>query len=163
MTVRIPKQSNDREIFRELHNIMEVFRSIFANDPEVCRNIDDNYEKILMADLRLVPEQYDQDILQYVKAVKLIVSNINYRAIHEGIKTIVPEYSRISFVIDSYAGAEQVLFKYSMSRTDRLRITNVMTKLRPIFACIDRVCSMPFQVIENIIAITDTTYGDILG
>lgn len=153
----------EREILTELHVILEMFRTVFAEDKQICKAIDENYEKILVADLRLVPVQYDTDILQYVKVVKLVLANINFKAIRDGLHKITPNYRDLGVIVNSYHGAEQVLDRFNMPRTDRLRATNILTKLRPLFACIDRVFCIPFRVMDTVVAISDNTYGDILA
>lgn len=152
----------DREILVELHTILEMFRTVFAEDKHICKSIDENYEKILMADLRMVPVQYDEDILQYVKATKLVLANINFKAIRDGLGDVTPNYRSMGIIINSYNGAEKVLDRFNMSTTDRLRLTNILTKLRPLFACIDRVFYIPFRVIETVVAISDRRYDNLL-
>lgn len=139
-----------------------MFRTVFSDDKHICKSIDENYEKILIADLRLVPVQYDADILQYVKAVKLVLANINFRAIRDGLGDITPNYREMGLILNSYNGAERVLDRFNISSTDRMRLTNILVKLRPLFACIDRVFYVPFKVIDTVVAISDNTYGDIL-
>lgn len=152
----------NRELLSELHSIMEVLRSVFTDDKVISRSIDESYEKVLIEDLKLVPEQFDEEILQYVKAVKIIVANINYRNIYDGLKTLGPKGENVGFETDTYYGAEKILSKFDMSRSDRARIMNVMIKLKPIFVCLDRIFMVPFKMLRKVVEMNDDRYGDIL-
>lgn len=162
MSVKLTKAIENRELLVELHNIMELFRTIFADDKLVCRNIDENYEKILISDIRLIPCQYDREILQYVKTIKLVAVNINYTAILQGMADIDPDYKSMSLEFDSYKGAENILERLNIPKIDKLKVTNVMTKLRPLFSCVDKIFQMPFRVLTNITHLTSDKYNDIL-
>lgn len=162
MSVKLPKKHDEREIIRELHSIMDIFRTIFRDDKMICRNIDENYEKILISDIRLIPEQYDEDIMLYVNTVKLFVTNINYKNIIEGIRVLNPNYKLMGFEVNSYKGAELILNKIILDKTDRLMVTNILTKLRPLFTCVDKIFMIPMNVLGNIADLSNEKYADLI-
>lgn len=154
--------SSQRRILIELHEIMNLFRTIFADDKLVCRNIDESYERVLMRDLNLVPVQFDADILKIINYVKLVVTNINFTNIVAGMKSIDPDYKAMGIEFDSYSLAEKILSKVQIDKADKFKINNVMTKLRPIFACVDKIFAMPYSVMTNISNLSNDKYNDLL-
>lgn len=162
MSINIPNIKNDRALIRELHDIMDLFRTIFSDDKVICKNIDESYEKILISDIRLIPQQYDAEIMSYISAIKLIISNVNFTNILNGMKEILPNHKSLSVDVNSYKVGEMIVNKLDMSKTDRLLVFNVLTKLRPIFACVDKVFQLPFAVLTKISNMCDTQYSDLL-
>lgn len=160
--MNISRKVEERQLFVKLHEILNIFRTIFSNDKSIIRSIDDSYEKILITDLKMVPVQYDEDILRYVKWVTLIVTNVNFANILAGMKEIDPDYKSMGFETNSLIGFENFLGKMQMERSDRYRINNILVKLRPIFACVDKVFATPYNTLQSVVHMTSNKYDDLL-
>lgn len=165
-TCKKQHKNNDRIIFGELHEIMNLFRTIFVDDKSICNCIDDNYEIVLINDMRLIPEQYDEMILKYIRVLKVILKHVNFSAIHDElteIGKIDPSMMNFSLMIDSYSLVEQGITKLNIPRTDKLKMSNIMTKLRPLFACVDKVFLSPMSTLKSISELGDMNkYDDLL-
>lgn len=163
MSIKKSSSNSDREIIVELRNLMNLFRTIFSDDKFVCKNIDETYEAILISDLKLIPRAYDKDIMACFKIIKIVVTNIDYAKIYAGINELDPEYRNLGLEVDSYHAAEKWLSRIQIDKLDKLRITNIMTKLRPLFACVDKIFQVPQGFLRNVTMLTDkNTYNDII-
>ena len=151
----------DRKIFTELHKVLDVFRTIFRDDKRVCLSIDESYEETLIYELEAVPEQFDEMILKYLKFVKVIVNNVNFKQLAKELEALNDD-SIPHLEINSLNTFEEALNKVSMNKVNRARIMNLSTKLKPLFTCVDKVVSMPIQVLKRIGELNDKSYADIL-
>lgn len=151
----------NRKIFSELHNTLNIFRTIFRDDKYVCSSIDESYEDILIYELESVPEQFDDLILKYLNFIKVVAGNVNFKKLAEELDKLNDD-SIPHFEINSLYALEQGLNNLNLTKANRARVLNIVTKLKPIFACVDRVVGMPIQVLKRIGELTDNSYDDIL-
>lgn len=151
----------NRKIFSELHNALNIFRTIFRDDKYVCSSIDESYEETLIYELESVPEQFDDLILKYLNFVKVVAGNVNFKKLAEELDKLNDD-SIPHLEINSLYALEQGLDNLNLTKANRARVLNIVTKLKPMFACVDKVVSMPIQVLRRIGELTDNSYKDIL-
>ena len=150
-----------RKIFSELHKALDMFRTVFRDDKYVCSSIDESYEETLIYELESVPEQFDELILKYLNFVKVVAGNVNFKKLARELDELNDD-SIPHFEINSLYAFEQGLSKLSLTKTNRARVLNIVTKLKPIFACVDKIVCMPIQVLKRIGELTDNSYNNIL-
>lgn len=151
--------SLNRPIFREIHQIFDVIRQLVHDNRVLYNSIDEAYESILLDDLKLVPEQFDSDILKIVRAVKTIFTNINYKNISQGIDDITGGI--LSFNLNTFEQFKKGFEKIEMPRKDKSRILNIVSKFRPLFSAIDAMLAEPLVYIRRAAALSDNQYDDI--
>lgn len=154
-------QKYSRKIFSELHTVLDVFRTIFRDNKRICASIDDSYEEALVMELQMVPEQFDEMILKYLKFVKVIANNVNFKKLALELEALNDD-SIPHIELNSMNEVKEGLSKLNLDRKDRAKIMNMIQKFAPIFKCVDHVVSMPIEVLKRIGELTDKSYCDIL-
>lgn len=150
----------NRPILDEIHNAFNVIRQLVHDNRTIYDSIDEAYEEVLIQDLKLVPEQYDDDILKIIRSVKVILTNINYTAISQGIDDITG--GMLHFSVNTYNEFKEGLDKISMNKKDKSRINNLVSKFRPLFRAIDNMLAEPLVYIRKAAQLSNTQYDDIL-
>ena len=151
--------ASNRVILQEVHNAFNVVRQLVHDDRSLYSSIDEAYESILIEDLKLVPEQYDEDILKIIRSVKLILTNINYSNISKGIDDITGGF--LHFNVNTYEEFKKGLNKIDMVKKDRLRLLNLVSKFRPLFTAIDAMLAEPLIYIKKAAQLSNNQYSDI--
>ena len=142
--------TSPRKLIVELHNILELFRSIFEDDKSILNSIDDSYEEVLITQLRLVPEQFDDLILQYINIAKALGNNINFTNLGKKLDELNDQGQLPVFNISSLDMIKTGCNALSMVKKDKMRVLNILIKLGPIFKCVDKLCTMPINIIKRI-------------
>ena len=137
-----------RKLIEEVHNALQIFRTLLQDNKNLCSKIDDNYEELLLNDLQTVPEQYDKDILNGLKILKTFINNINFMKISEELSNL----SGINMNIDlnTFHIFESMIGKLEMSKKDRARIMNIISKFKPLFECVDKLLAKPVELVRKI-------------
>lgn len=141
---------SNRQLLVELHNTLEVFRTIFADDKSIYNSIDESYEEILMHELAVVPEQFDIMIIQYISIVKVLATNINFRTLANTLDEMNKNHELPTIKIDTMDMITMGFKALNLSKGNLARILNITLKLRPIFKCMDRLFNMPIGVLKKI-------------
>ena len=149
----------NRPILNEIHSAFNIVRQLVHDNRTLYDSIDESYEEILIEDLKLVPEQYDEDILKIIRSVKIILSNINYSAISQGIDDITG--GMLHFNVNTYNEFKEGLNKIDMNKKDKARINNIVSKFRPLFSSIDAMLAEPLVYIRKAAQLSNTQYDDI--
>lgn len=147
-----------RNLKNEIHSIINFFRTIFSDDRDITNEIDETYEEVILGEIDLVPQQFDEDILKYFKIFKIVIFNINYGCILKELNTF--DIPRLN--IDSFNMVSEGLNSIVIDRKNKLRVINILTKFKPIFKCIDKVISMPINILKKINNMMSDKYNDIL-
>lgn len=143
---RTPK----RLIFKELHEILNIFRTIFVDEKSIYNEIDEVYEETLVSSLQMVPEQFDELIMKYINLVKVLVNNINFDKLSNDLERFDGEYDIPHIEINSIKLFEEGLNNTTVSKINKARTMNIVNKLVPIFKCVDVIISMPKKVLRKI-------------
>ena len=151
--------NSSRVIFKEIHDAFVIVRQLVSDNLCLYDSIDEAYESVLLNDLKLVPEQYDSRILQIIRAVKVIFININYSAISQGIDDITG--GMLSFCVNTYEEFKRGLEHIEMTKKDRLRLFNIVSKFKPLFSAIDAMLAEPIKYIRKAAALSDNSNADI--
>ena len=150
---------SNRLMLNEIHNIFTVIRQLVSDNRVLHDSIDSAYEEVLLSDLRLIPEQYDQDIMNIINSVKIILSNINYSAISQGINDLMGGI--LHFNVNTYEEFKAGFSKINMTNKDKIRIMNIVSKFRPLFTCIDTMLADPIVYIRKAAQLSNNDYNDI--
>ena len=148
-----------RPILNEIHTIFNVIRQLVHDNRTLYDSIDEAYESVLIEDLKLIPEQYDEDILKIIRSVKVIFSNINYSAISQGIDGITG--GMLHFDVNTYNKFKEGFNKIDMNKKDKARINNIVSKFKPLFNAIDSMLAEPLVYIRKAAQMSSSQYDDI--
>ena len=151
--------NSPRTIYRELHTVFMIVRQLMSDNLCILNSIDEAYEHVLFMNLELVPEQFDDDILKTFNAIKAILSNINFSAISAAIDDITGGV--LSFRVDTYAMFNEAFNKFSMDKREKLRVQNIVSKFKPLFAAIDAMLASPLTYIRKVAAMSDASHANV--
>lgn len=148
MSRRSEERNKERRLISEVHNILQLFRTLLQSDLNICREIDESYEETLIQSIQAVPEQYDEKILDVLDVIKIFINNINFVKIGEELARFGKNH--VKFDLNTYQLFEDGMNKVEMSRKDKARIMNITTKFRPIFECVNKLLSRPVDLVRKI-------------
>ena len=151
--------TSDRQVFNEIHNIFNIVRQLVYENRVLYDSIDESYEEVLTNDLKLVPEQFDSYILKAINTVKLVVSNINFTNISNGINDIYT--SVLHFHVNTFNKFLEGLAYIKLTKQEMLSVKNLTIKFKPLFNCIDAICADPIAYIHKIAQLQNTQYDNI--
>lgn len=151
--------NSERPIFNEIHNIFNVIRQLVQDNHVLYDSIDDAYEEILLQDLTLVPCQYDNDIMDIINTIKAVFTNINYANIVSAINEKTAAF--LHFRVNTYEEFVNALSYLKISKRDQTRISNLVSKFKPLFKCIDIMLESPLSYIKKASQLGNNQYADI--
>lgn len=122
----------------EISSLLNIFRYIFADNTKLIKSIQPEYEEALLDDLKLVPKEIKDYILNYVNVVKLVLHHFDLVGFNNSLKTISEDDFPI-FTFNSYDLFIQIMGKLNLTNKDKARIRNLTTKFKPLFSCLDLV------------------------
>lgn len=121
-----------------IKSTINLFRYIFEHDKALLKTIDESYEKILLEDLTFVPKDVEQYVLNYVNMVTTAYQCFDIQRFNN-ILNSMPNEAFPQFNMNSYELFTQGLSKINLSKVDKARVTNMVSKFRPLFVCFDRI------------------------
>ena len=142
-----------RPLVLEVQNALNYMRKLLEGNRKILSKIDKSYEETILTELKLVPPQYDEDILNIIRIVKIVLSNINYSRINEGFQALPVHIRQLLIpetVIDLFGIFKKCIGNIQMQPVDRARIVNIVSKFRPLFTCIDELLKDPINTVGKI-------------
>lgn len=158
----IPGQINslgERRLIHEIHNALQIFRTLLQDDKNLCNSIDETYEEMLICDLQTVPEQYDPMILDALSIIKIFINNVNFIKISDELSRY--SNNKMKLEIDTFQIFEKAIDRLEMTKKDKARIMNVSTKFKPIFQCVNRLLYKPIELVRRIGTMRNNMLGDL--
>ena len=156
MSVRFPA---NRPIFSELHNIFNILRQLVHDNRPLYDSIDEAFEETLLSDLVLVPEQFDDLTMNIIKTVKVIFTSIDYQNMANNIDDNMARF--LHFKLNTFEEFKNGLDYIKLSRKDRSRVANIVTKFYPLFRCVDSMLDQPLEYIRKAANLTSTQYENV--
>ncbi len=155
---------SNRKLLQELHDVIDLFRTIFDDDKKLVSGIDEAYEQTLMQELALVPEQFDTTIIQYIGIVKVMANNIDFKTLASNLEDMKAQGELPIFEINTFEVVKLGFKNLGLAKGNFLRVCNMLTKLGPIFKCVDKVMTMPIHILKRIGEITENgkKYDDLI-
>lgn len=150
---------NLRRLIKEVHDVFNIVRQLVSDNLVLSSQIDVSYEQTLIDELRLVPEQYDNDILTTLRIVKTFIKHISFSSIANDLIDIAGD--SIRFNINTFAAFQTTFEHIDLSRKDRMRVMNIVKKFKPLFSCIDSMMSKPIELVRKIGAMQTNSYDNI--
>lgn len=145
----VKKFSSDRKLIEEeVHNTLQIFRTLLQEDKNLCNKIDESYEEMLLNDLQTVPVQYDEVILDTLNIVKIFINNINFNKLSEELSRF--NGNNLKFELKTFQMLENGVNRLEMSKKDRARIMNITAKFKPLFECVDILIYKPIELVRKI-------------
>lgn len=137
----------EREIIIEVRKIISMLRNIIENDKHLLSLIDEDYEQILLDDLRLIPTQFDEQILISIKTLVCFIKSIDVRK-------LLNEFTNIGLQnninIDVYKMVVNNIKSINYDNDNKQRILNIITKLKPLFVVINKLISEPYATLNKL-------------
>ena len=137
----------EREIIIEVRKIISMLRNIIENDKYLLSLIDEDYEQILLDDLRLIPAQFDEQILMSIKILVCFIKSID-------VKKLLNEFINIGLQnninIDVYKMVVNNIKSINYDNDNKQRILNIITKLKPLFVVINKLISEPYTTLNKL-------------
>ena len=146
-----------RQIVVEVQNALNYLRKLLQGNKKTLSRIDRGYEETILTELQLIPQQYDKDILDIIRIVKICIGNINYGNIARGLNGL-PNQIRNMLIpesVDTFGIFKKCMESIQMKPVDRARIVNIVTKFRPLFQCVDELLKNPLDTVQKISDLTD--------
>ena len=159
------RTTKPRQLVIEVQDALNYLRKLLVNNSKILGKIDRSYEETILTELKLIPTQYDAEILDIIKVVKVFISNINFAGISSGLNSL-PNAIRNMLIpesVDTFGIFRKSIEHIQMKPVDRARIINLVSKFRPLFQCVDELLKNPldtFQKIGGLIG-TDQEMADI--
>lgn len=148
-----------RQLVIEVQSALNYMRKLLEGNRKILSKIDKSYEETILTELKLVPEQYDPDILNIISIIKIVITNINYSKINAGFQAL-PKHIRQMLipetVIDLFSIFKKCIGSIQMQPVDRARIVNIVSKFKPLFNCVDELLKDPIQTVGKISSIMNT-------
>ena len=148
-----------RQLVVEVRSALNYLRKLLQNNRKILKSIDDAYEQTILTELKLVPPQYDNEILDIIKIVKICIGNINYTNIARGLNGL-PNHIKSMLIpesVDTFGIFKRCIDNIQMKPVDRARIVNLVSKFRPLFQCVDELVKNPLATVQKISELTDTS------
>lgn len=137
----------EREIIVEVRKIISMLRNIIENDKYLLSLIDEDYEQILLDDLRLIPAQFDEQILMSIKILVCFIKSID-------VKKLLNEFTSIGLQnninIDVYKMVVNNIKSINYDNDNKQRVLNIITKLKPLFVVINKLISEPYTTLNKL-------------
>lgn len=137
----------EREIIIEVRKIISMLRNIIENDKYLLSLIDEDYEQILLDDLRLMPAQFDEQILMSIKILVCFMKSID-------VKKLLNEFTNIGLQnninIDVYKMVVNNIKSINYDNDNKQRVLNIITKLKPLFVVINKLISEPYTTLNKL-------------
>lgn len=154
--------NNTHTLTNSLQNILTIIRQLIYENKPLLRTIDESYEKELLVTIALIPKQYEEHILNTIDVVTIILSNINYSEITKQIQHKFNIMDSFSIDVNIKDIITKLLSNGKMTRIEKARISNLVSKLDPIINCINYLIKTPLLAINKVAELTSPT-DDLLG
>jgi hypothetical protein len=155
MSKHAPKQS-PRQLIVEVQSALNYLRKLLQGNSRILSKIDKAYEDTVLTELKLVPQQYDNEILDIIRIVKICISNINYGNIARGLGGL-PNHIRAMLIpesVDTFGIFRKCIENIQMKPVDRARIINIVSKFRPLFQPVDELLKNPLDTVKKVSELT---------
>jgi hypothetical protein len=153
-----PSDKQPRQLIVEVQTALNYLRKLLQGNGKILGKIDRAYEETILTELKLVPQQYDPDILNIIKIVKICIENINYANISRGLNGL-PNHIKAMIIpesVDTFGIFRKCIENIKMKPVDRARIVNIVSKFRPLFQCVDELLINPLDTVRKVSDLINT-------
>jgi hypothetical protein len=134
-----------------LKNILNIIRDLVNENKPLFRSIDSNYEVELVDTLKLVPKQYETEVLNTIEVISTILSNIDYTNIIRILQLKFTDMDVFSVNVNIKKTIEELLTNnVNMKKVEKAKLMNLVTKLDPIINCLNYLVSKPLVTAKKI-------------
>ena len=150
---------SQRHLICKIHDIFNIVRQLISDNLVLLQQIDKSYEQILLDELKLIPEQYDDTILTTIRIIQTFIKHISFVSIAKDLSDIADD--SIRFDINTFSIFQNTFDRVNIPRKDKSRIMNIVTKFKPLFSCIDVMLSKPINLVHKIGTLQTNSYSNI--
>jgi hypothetical protein len=131
-----------------------MFRSLFHDNIRIYKSIDENYEKVLLADFASIPNTYLVAIAKYVAIFQAITECIDFHSLLIKFPAAVKEIPSI----DVFAIALSIVNTApALDAREKAQVRNVLAKVRPIINCVSQLLKDPIESLKRYCGLTDNS------
>lgn len=149
-----------RPLINEIHKLIETMRTILFNNKDLCNGIDEAYESTLYDELRFIPEFYEQKIINILNICKIVIENVNLCKINQEINLRIKD---ATIIIETEHILNTMIERVNINTKDKIRIKNIITKLKPLLKCFDAIIYNPKDSLNKLCRMRNDGMMDILN
>ena len=132
-----------------VRSIINIFRYIFEDDKALVGRIDRAYEETLIEELALIPKEFEEYVLNYVRILREAYNCFNVVKFNEALKRMGKSAFPV-INIDSYQLFMNGLDKIALSKANKARIKNMVGKFEPLFVCANHMINDTSKTIQRL-------------
>jgi len=133
------------KIINDLRTLFRIIRTLFSDAPKVLKNISEDYEETLYGELKLIPTQFDENILDVFSVAKIIIKNINF------------DNLLVDFEKQNITNRGILCYNLLTSFIDTMKVENktkaiyknFLLKFKPLCICIDKLTENPIKYLKS--------------
>ena len=152
--------NSSRPLIVEIHKMIETVRTVLSDNRDLCNGIDEAYESTLYDELALIPECYEMKIIELLNVCKIIINNIDLCKINRELNSKIND---ASISIETSHVLNSIIERVNINTKDKIRIKNVIAKLRPLLKCFDAMFYNPKVLLDRLCKLRNDGMVDILS
>lgn len=146
------------ELKQTISKTFSIFRQLFADDLKQLKKIDETYEKEVLKELDIIPEEYIGDIMKGIEVTKVVLLSINYKQISNALGKLPFE---CSVKVDVFKFVIGVLEEQLKDAKMRHGISALLRKYKPLIDCFTIALGNPRKYLEIAAHFNDTSADSI--
>lgn len=146
------------ELKQTISKTFSIFRQLFADDHEQLKKIDETYEREVLKELDIIPEEYIGDVMKGIEVVKVVLLSINYKQISNALAKLPFE---CSVKVDVFKFVVGVLEEQLKDVKTRHGISALLRKYKPLIDCFTIALGNPRKYLEIAAHFNDTSTDSI--
>jgi len=133
-------------IIEDLKYVFKILRTIFSDTPQVVKHICEDYEETLYGEFKLIPKQFDEDIITGMTVAKIILKNID-------VESLIKDLKKTGLIKNTSINSFKIITGYidSLNKDSKTKAIykNFLTKFKPLCYCIDKTTENPMKYLQK--------------
>lgn len=146
------------ELKQTISKTFSIFRQLFADEHEQLKKIDETYEREVLKELDIIPEEYIGDVMKGIEVAKAVLVSINYKQISNTLGKLPFE---CSVKVDVFKFVIGVLEEQLKDVKVRHGISALLRKYKPLIDCFTIALGNPRKYLEIAAHFNDTSTDSI--
>lgn len=146
------------ELKQTVSKTFSVFRQLLADEHKQLKKIDETYEREVLKELDIIPEEYVGDVMKGIEVAKVILLSINYKQISNALGKLP---FKCSVKVDVFKFVIDVLDEQLKDAKMRHGISVLLRKIKPLIDCFTIALGNPRKYLEIAAHFNDTSTDSI--
>lgn len=130
--------------------VFNVMRELLSGNKKLTNMIDIDYEEEVLFETTFIPRELDELIINSINAVKIVVKNMNFISIHNGLcKVLGNAFINLRNEYNIFSLFLTVIDNLKIEDIDKQRVKNIVSKYKPLMTCIDYLINNPYQLSQR--------------